>query len=72
MLYPLPLDSTASLHTSSRSPEVLQTPFRADPRHRPTSAHPPDHNHVRENLLGAQPHKTRGGGNMQHLLTPCF
>ena len=54
---PLPLDSTASLHTSSRSQEVPQTPFRADPRYRPTSVRPPRHNHKRENpRIGAAPH----------------
>ena len=32
------------------------TPFRADPRRRPTSVCPPHHNHTRENLPGAPPH----------------
>ena len=35
--------STASLHTSSRSPEVPQTPLRAEPWYRRTSVCPPHH-----------------------------
>ena len=44
----LPLDSTASLHTSLESPEVPQSPFRGDPRYLPT--------HLEE-CSTLQPHK---------------
>ena len=47
---PLALDSTASLYTSSRSPEVRQAPFRDDPKYRPSSLCPQHH-------FTAQPHK---------------
>ena len=52
---PLPLDCTASLHTSPRLPEVPHS-AREDPRHRPTWVCPPDHNHTRENLPRAPLH----------------
>ena len=49
---PLPLDCTASLHTSSRSTEVPHSvPWRLEePTHLGVSPH---HNHTRENLPGA-------------------
>ena len=48
----LPLDSTASLHTSSRSSEVPQTPLRADSRYRPTSVSSTPPPHEREPVRG--------------------
>ena len=44
---PFPYIVPPRLRTSSTSPEVSQTPFRADPRYRPTSLCPPHHNHTR-------------------------
>ena len=52
---PLPLDCTTSIHTSSRSPEVLHA-FLWKPRHQTTSVCPPRRNHTRGNRPGAPPH----------------
>ena len=55
--YQVPFPYIVSPHyTQVQGQQRYLTPFREDPKHRPTSVCPPHHNHTRENLPGAPPH----------------